>query len=233
MGSEHGGCPDRTCMSSCGNVPPIRICRPSLTFSLARRSISCEHARHRAARHLHLYRQRSSRPLGDLPARVAVSVVTLGELCCTPPPPRREPGEPTRRSLARAAEPIPISEAIMIAWARLVADCGAADVHRMVNTDALIAATAVKHGLPVVTQDADYDDIAPAHPRCMSSTSDRRAPLAPSGRQATGTSELGIGRARASARRDVIPSLVKTWCMCHSTVRGLRKRLPDPGGLQA
>lgn len=31
-------------------------------------------------------------------------------------------------------------------------------------TDALIAATAVEHGLPVVTQDAHYDQIARAHP---------------------------------------------------------------------
>jgi predicted nucleic acid-binding protein len=31
-------------------------------------------------------------------------------------------------------------------------------------TDALIAATAVEHGLPVVTRDDDYDRIARAHP---------------------------------------------------------------------
>ena len=68
-------------------------------------------------------------------------------------------------ALARGAEPIPISEAIMVSWARLVADCRAAGVHRMVKlTDALIAATAVVHGLPVVTQDDDYDAIARAHP---------------------------------------------------------------------
>ena len=30
-------------------------------------------------------------------------------------------------------------------------------------TDALIAATAIEHGLSVVTQDDDYDDIAAAH----------------------------------------------------------------------
>jgi hypothetical protein len=38
-------------------------------------------------------------------------------------------------------------------------------VHRSVrSTDALIAATAVVHGLPVVTQDDDVDRIAAAHP---------------------------------------------------------------------
>jgi predicted nucleic acid-binding protein len=68
-------------------------------------------------------------------------------------------------ALARTADPIPINEAIMIAWPRLVADCRAAGVQRMVKlTDALIAATAVEHGLPVVTQDADYEPIARARP---------------------------------------------------------------------
>lgn len=61
--------------------------------------------------------------------------------------------------------PGPISEAVMVSWARLVADCRAAGVHRAVKlTDALIAATAIEHGLPVVTQDADFDRIAGACP---------------------------------------------------------------------
>jgi hypothetical protein len=68
-------------------------------------------------------------------------------------------------ALARSADPIPITEPVMVAWARLVSDCRAAGVHRTVKlTDALIAATAVEHGLPVVTQDDDYDQIAGAHP---------------------------------------------------------------------
>jgi predicted nucleic acid-binding protein len=46
----------------------------------------------------------------------------------------------------------------MAASARLVADCRAAGIQRTVKlTDALTAATAIEHGLPVVTQD---DDIA-------------------------------------------------------------------------
>jgi predicted nucleic acid-binding protein len=68
-------------------------------------------------------------------------------------------------ALARQADPIPISEAVMDAWARLVADCRAAGTTRAVKlTDALIAATAVERGLPVVTQDNDYDALARAHP---------------------------------------------------------------------
>jgi len=67
-------------------------------------------------------------------------------------------------ALARAADPIQIGEAIMVSWARLVADCRRAGVHRTVKLmDALIAATAVEHGLPVVTQDGDYEKIAEAH----------------------------------------------------------------------
>lgn len=108
------------------------------------------------------------RPLGQLPDRVAVSVITIGEL---------ELGVVAavdgallaRRAdtlaLARESDPIPISEPVMTAWARLVIDCRRTGVHRTVRlTDALIAATAIAHGLPVVTQDADFDQIARAHP---------------------------------------------------------------------
>jgi predicted nucleic acid-binding protein len=68
-------------------------------------------------------------------------------------------------ALARAADPIPISEAVMNTWTRIVADCRTAGIHRTVKlTDALIAATAVEHGLPVVTRDSDFDQIATAYP---------------------------------------------------------------------
>jgi predicted nucleic acid-binding protein len=52
----------------------------------------------------------------------------------------------------------------MVSWARLVADCRAAGIQQTVKlTDALIAATAVEHGLPVASQDDDYDQISVAH----------------------------------------------------------------------
>jgi predicted nucleic acid-binding protein len=109
----------------------------------------------------------TGRPLGELPEHVAVSVVTLGELQLGV----LAAGETSARArradtlaLARSADPIPISEAVMVAWARLVHDCRLAGIHRTVKlTDALIAATAVEHGLPVVTQDEDYSRIADAH----------------------------------------------------------------------
>lgn len=108
------------------------------------------------------------RPLGELPERVAISVVTIGELQLGVLSALDDDSRARRAdtlSLARAADPIPISEAVMVTWSRLVADCRAVGVQRMVKlTDALIAATAVEHGLPVVTQDGDFEKIAVAHP---------------------------------------------------------------------
>ncbi len=110
----------------------------------------------------------TARELGELPEHVAVSVVTIGELQLGV----LNAGDDAARArradtlaLARAADPIPVSEAVMVSWARLVAACKAAGVHRTVKlTDALIAATAIEHGLPVVTQDQDYDQMASACP---------------------------------------------------------------------
>ena len=109
----------------------------------------------------------SGRPLGELPERVAVSVVSVGELQLGVLA-AADPGTRSRRAdtlaLARAADPLPISEAVMSSWARLVADCRAANVHRVVKLmDALIAATAIEHGLAVITQDDDFDQMARAH----------------------------------------------------------------------
>jgi predicted nucleic acid-binding protein len=109
----------------------------------------------------------TSRPLGELPDRVAVSVITIGELQLGVLA-AREASARARRAetlaLARAADPIPVTEAVMVTWARLVSDCRRAGVHRTVKlTDALIAATAIEHGLAVITQDDDYSAIAGAH----------------------------------------------------------------------
>jgi hypothetical protein len=109
----------------------------------------------------------TGRELGELPDRVAISVVTIGELqlgVLNAP----DDGARARRAdtlaLARSADPIPISEAVMTSWARLVADCRTAGIHRAIKlTDALIAATAVEHGLPVISQDGDFAKIAAAH----------------------------------------------------------------------
>jgi predicted nucleic acid-binding protein len=112
--------------------------------------------------------QETGRELGALPERSAISVVTIGELQLGVLA-AAEDGARARRAdtlaVARSADPIPVSEAVMTAWARIVLDCRSAGIHRTVKlTDALIAATAVEHGLPVVTQDDDFDQIARAHP---------------------------------------------------------------------
>lgn len=108
------------------------------------------------------------RPLGELPERVTISVVTIGELqlgvlSAVDAASRARRGDTL--ALARAIQPVPVSETVIGAWARLVADCRAAGFQRTVKlTDALIAATAVDLGLPVVTQDEDFDQMASAHP---------------------------------------------------------------------
>lgn len=57
-----------------------------------------------------------------------------------------------------------MTESAMGAWARLVFDCRAAGIHRAVKlTDALVAASAMDLGLPVVSPDEDYDQMARAH----------------------------------------------------------------------
>lgn len=109
-----------------------------------------------------------NRPLGELPMQVTVSVVTIGELelgmlSASDAASRARRGDTL--ALARAVEPVPVTESVMAAWARLVIDCRAAGIQRTVRlTDALIAATAIDLGLPVVTQDEDYDHIARVHP---------------------------------------------------------------------
>jgi predicted nucleic acid-binding protein len=110
----------------------------------------------------------SGRPLKELPDRVVISAVTIGELqlgvlSATDDEVRARRADTL--ALARAADPIPLTEAVMVTWARLIADCRAAGIQRAVKlTDALIAATAVEHGLPVVAQDGDFERIAEAHP---------------------------------------------------------------------
>lgn len=110
----------------------------------------------------------TGRPLGALPERVAVSVVTLGELelgVLNAPDTATRARRGDTLALARTADPTPISESAMGAWARLVADCKRAGITKTVKiTDALIAATAIDLGLPVVTQDNDFDSMAKAHP---------------------------------------------------------------------
>ena len=110
----------------------------------------------------------SNRPLGELPNRVTISVVTIGELELGVLSANDESSRSRRANalaFARTVDPVPISESVIATWARLVGDCRRAGIQRTVKlTDALIAATAIDLGLPVVTQDDDYEQMAKAHP---------------------------------------------------------------------
>ena len=113
--------------------------------------------------------QEQARPLAALPQEIAVSVVTLGELELGVL--SADDGDTRARrastlSTARASDPVPIVEATMTAFAALVHDCRGAGLRPKV-LDALIAATAIEQGLPVVPQDDDFDSMARVHSRLL------------------------------------------------------------------
>jgi hypothetical protein len=88
-----------------------------------------------------------------------ISVVTLGELRLGV----LQASDPTAASrrlstyqLAQRFEAIAVDEAVSDAWALLVSRLREAGRKVPVN-DSWIAATAIAHGVPIVTQDSDYD----------------------------------------------------------------------------
>jgi predicted nucleic acid-binding protein len=88
-----------------------------------------------------------------------VSVVTLGELRLGVLQ-ARDPEVSARRlstyQLAQRFEPLAVDETVSDAWALLVSRLRAAGRRAPIN-DSWIAATAIAHGVPIVTQDSDYD----------------------------------------------------------------------------
>jgi predicted nucleic acid-binding protein len=88
-----------------------------------------------------------------------VSVITLGELRLGVLQ-ASGPDVAARRlstyQLAQRFEPLPIDEAVSESWALLVSQLRAANRRIPIN-DSWIAATAVAHNIPIVTQDSDYD----------------------------------------------------------------------------
>lgn len=97
----------------------------------------------------------------ELPAALAVSVITIGELRAGVLA-AVELSTRDRRlatlTAALATQPVPIDESVAEAWARLrvlLRDEGM----RMPVNDSWIAATAMSIGVPVVTQDDDYIDV--------------------------------------------------------------------------
>jgi predicted nucleic acid-binding protein len=95
------------------------------------------------------------------PDDIAVSVVTVGELhlgvLMAADVDRRALRLATLR-LAEQLEPVPVDESVAHAWATLIARLRSSG-RRMPINDSWIAATALARGMPVVTQDSDYDDV--------------------------------------------------------------------------
>jgi predicted nucleic acid-binding protein len=59
---------------------------------------------------------------------------------------------------AEELEPLPVDQGVALAWAELRAALGGAK-RTLTGNDLLIAATAVAHDVPLVTQDRDYVDV--------------------------------------------------------------------------
>lgn len=94
-------------------------------------------------------------------ASMSVSVVTVAELRLGVLTARTLEARGKRLATLRFAEsldPLPVDDAVADAWALLVAAARKAGRKSVVN-DAWIAATAIARGLPIATQDADYDDL--------------------------------------------------------------------------
>ncbi|CKV53597.1 Conserved protein of uncharacterised function with PIN domain%2C possible toxin VapC8 [Mycobacterium tuberculosis] len=138
----------RICAMSSPSARPTRASPMNSTTWPVIPSTTCDRGRGRGrpARYAVFIARESGGAIADLPERVALSVMTIGELQLG----LLNAGDSATRSrradtlaLARTADQIPVSEAVMISLARLVADCRAAGVRRSVKlTDALIAATA-------------------------------------------------------------------------------------------
>ena len=105
----------------------------------------------------------SGRPIDQtqLPGESAISVITLAELqvgvLAARDTDTRSRRMATLNSVADV-EVLPVNEAVALEWARLrvrLAESG----RRLNVNDLWIAATAAANGLPVVTQDADYEPL--------------------------------------------------------------------------
>lgn len=99
------------------------------------------------------------RELGELPQEIAVSVITAAELelgvlrAADPETRARRLATLTR---VRATFPLLPVDAEIASWFARIADQEARRGRRLRRHDAWIAATALRHGVAVVTQDADF-----------------------------------------------------------------------------
>jgi predicted nucleic acid-binding protein len=94
-----------------------------------------------------------------MPEAVSVSVVTIAELrlgVLTATTLDAKARRMATLRLAESLEPLPVDDSVADAWAVLIAGLRASGRRVPVN-DSWIAATAIARGLPVATQDDDYN----------------------------------------------------------------------------
>ena len=98
--------------------------------------------------------------VSSLPSRLAVSVITIGELRAGVLVADASTRATRLETLTRALElePVPVDADVAEAWARLQLILRERGVRMPVN-DSWIAATAMSIGVPIVTQDDDYIDL--------------------------------------------------------------------------
>lgn len=105
----------------------------------------------------------SGRSLGPLPDAVAVSVVTAAELelgvLRAADTEARSRRLATLSAVRSAFALLPVDAEVASCWSRIAATELEAG-RRVRRHDAWIAATALRHGVPVVTQDADFSAFA-------------------------------------------------------------------------
>lgn len=95
------------------------------------------------------------------PQELAVSIITIAELRLGVLMAASDASRALRLNTLTHAEqlsPLPVDGAVAEAWARLIQALRATGRRLPIN-DSWIAATAMAHDLPIVTQDADYDGV--------------------------------------------------------------------------
>lgn len=97
----------------------------------------------------------------QMPSLLSVSIITVAELRLGVLAARNTHSRAARlRTLgdAMALDPLQVDDAVADAWAELRIALREAGLKMPVN-DSWIAATAIAHGLPVATQDDDFDGV--------------------------------------------------------------------------
>lgn len=104
-----------------------------------------------------------NRQLGELPDEAAISVMTLAELrigvLVADDVDERARRMETLSAVERTMRALPVDEGVASEYARLVVSAHERGVRPKI-IDCLIAATASAHGVPVYTQDSDFEELA-------------------------------------------------------------------------